>query len=90
MPPNQRLEPTAPSALQLSRKSLACLSNLLQHKMTVDSGIAALVSAIIAAIVAVVSLYVSIKTEQERIHLEARLNLVIGVEQEKGGITEIV
>lgn len=51
--------------------------------MTVDSGIAALVSAIIAAIVAVVSLYVSIKTEQERIHLEARLNLVIGIEQEK-------
>lgn len=52
-------------------------------KMTIDSGVAALVSAIIAAVVAIISLVVSIRTERERIHLESRLNLVLGIEQEK-------
>lgn len=51
--------------------------------MTIDSGFAALISAIIAAVVAIISLVVSIRTERERVHLESRLNLVLGVEQEK-------
>ncbi len=51
--------------------------------MTIDSGVAALISAVVAAIVAVISLVVSIRTEKERIHLESRLNLVVGIEQEK-------
>jgi len=51
--------------------------------MIIDSGVAALISAIIAAIVAAISLVVSVRTEKERIHLESRLSLVIGIEQEK-------
>lgn len=51
--------------------------------MIVDSGIASLISAVIAAVVAIVSLVVSIRTERERVRLESRLNLILGVEQEK-------
>jgi hypothetical protein len=51
--------------------------------MIIDQGLAAVVAAIVAAIVAVISLVVSIRTEKERIYLESRLNLLLGVEQEK-------
>lgn len=51
--------------------------------MVVDQGLAAIVAAIVGAVVATVSLFVSIRTEKERIQLESRLNLLLGIEQEK-------
>lgn len=51
--------------------------------MVIDQGLAAIVAAIVGAIVAAVSLFVSIRTERERVQLESKLNLVLGIEQEK-------
>lgn len=49
----------------------------------IDQGFAAVTAALIAAIIAIVNLIVSIRTERERVRLESRLNLVVGIEQEK-------
>jgi|GEM_PF-2173006 len=51
--------------------------------MVIDQGLAAVVAAIVAAVVAVISLVVSIRTEKERVYLESRLNLLLGIEQER-------
>jgi hypothetical protein len=51
--------------------------------MVIDQGLAAIVAAILSVIVAVISLIVSIRTERARIHLESKLNLALGIEQEK-------
>lgn len=55
--------------------------------MVIDSGIATLISsfvaAVIAAVVSIISLIVLVRAEKERVRNESRLNLVIGVEQEK-------
>src|SRR5688572_5037599 len=51
--------------------------------MVVDQGTAALGAAIIAAMVAVVTLLISIRTERNRVRLEAGLSITHGIEQER-------